>query len=118
MKPRFLVVAALAVLAPLAVAGCGPTDGGSSDRPTEQQLSKAVAGVLPAGVDSSAADCVAKRLEESDLSDAALRAFIDGNTKDGLSGADASSATKVVASAALTCAPQALGGITTTTAGS
>ena len=76
--------AALAISALLVTSACG---GGGGSRPSESELSKALqkgseGSVLGNGagkVSKKAADCVAKVLVDSRISDKALKAIVDGD---------------------------------------
>lgn len=70
---------AIAAAALTLTAACG---GGGSDRPSADEISKALTGddsVLGTSVPKKAADCMAKVFEESKLSDKTLNALIKGD---------------------------------------
>ena len=74
MLSAAFVVAALSL-----TSACGG-DGG--DRPSQAQLKKAISdkdGVFGGAIPSKAADCVAKSLESSDLSDKTLNAIVEAD---------------------------------------
>lgn len=76
MKKTLSAVMLTAALA--MTAACG----GGDDRPTADELSKTLTGknnVLGTEVPQKAADCMAKVLEESDLSDKTLNALVDAD---------------------------------------
>lgn len=91
--------AALAMGVLLIASGCG----GGSDRPTENEVSKAlqkggddsILGAAGSKLDNKAADCIAKALVDSKISDEALQALVDGDKKYKGSKADASAASAV-----------------------
>lgn len=71
--------AAIAAAALTLTAACG---GGGGDRPTADEISKALTSeksALGTAVPKKAADCIAKVFEESKLSDKTLRALIKGD---------------------------------------
>jgi|SRR4051812_37635749 hypothetical protein len=59
--------------------------GGGGDRPSQDDIAKALkddsnsASALAEGASDDAIDCVAKTLHDSDLSDEALQALVDGD---------------------------------------
>lgn len=70
---------AIAAAAMTLTAACG---GGGGDRPTTNEISKALTGddsVLGTSVPKKAADCMAKVFEESKLSDKTLNALVEGD---------------------------------------
>lgn len=80
MKKTALTLIALALAFTTA---CGGGDS-NSDRPSRSEISKSLAGttaLLPEPLDKKQADCVAKLLEESKLSDKALTALVEQDTK-------------------------------------
>ncbi len=94
---RFGAVLATGVL--LAVAGCG---GGSSDRPSADEVSAALqktgeGAILPTTtkIDEKQADCIAKLLVGSKLSDRALKALVKGDKTYSPSKADTSAAAAI-----------------------
>lgn len=74
MKFRTAAPAAIATLA-LALAACG----GGGDRPSASELSDKFQAV---GADEETADCVADVLVNSDISDGALRDFLEADLDD------------------------------------
>lgn len=82
LKPR-VGVAALVLL----LSAC--SGGGSSDRPTSDELADAIrSGNSGLGVSEDKAECVAKVLVDSDLSDDALRRYTGDNDAEELDDAD------------------------------
>jgi hypothetical protein len=74
--------AALAISVLLVTAGCGGSDSGGGDRPSTDEIAKALKGdagdllSLPSTLDDKAVDCIAKAIEDSKLSDKTVRALI------------------------------------------
>lgn len=76
MKKTFGAICAVAVLS---LSACG---GGGADRPTADELSKVLQSsdnALGTAVPKEAADCVSKAFVDSDLSDEALNAIVEGD---------------------------------------
>ena len=103
--------AALAISALLVTSGCG----GSGSRPSEDELSKALrkggdSAILPGDVKVSkkAADCVAKALVDSRISDRALKAIVEGNKNYQPTKAD-TNASIAVGPKILKCLPEGFG---------
>ena len=70
--------AAIVAAALTLTAACG---GGGGDRPTTDEISKALTGknsVFGTAVPKKTADCIAKVFEESELSDKTLNAIVEG----------------------------------------
>ncbi|MFL6158160.1 MAG: hypothetical protein ACJ72D_18870 [Marmoricola sp.] len=108
MMRKISAAVALGVL--LATSACG----GGSSRPTQDELSKAlqkggtsVLGDSGTKVSRKSADCVAKVLEDSRISDRALRAIVEGRKTYSPSRADQSAAIGV-ASKIVKCLPAGL----------
>lgn len=81
LKPSVGVAALVLVLS-----ACS---GGSSDRPTSDELADAIrSGNSGIGVSEDKAECVAKVLVDSDLSDGALRRYTGDNDAEELGDAD------------------------------
>lgn len=91
--------AALAVSVLLLVPGCGS----SSDRPSQDEVSKAlqkggegsILGSAGSKLSDKQADCIAKVLVDSKISDKGLQALVDGKKNYKASKQDASAATSV-----------------------
>ena len=115
--PRYLpqvtqkIGATLALAALLVTTACG----GSSSRPSQDELSKAlqkggdssILGNGGAKVSKKSADCIAKVLEQSRISNRALQAIVDGRKGYTPSSADRNAAVGV-ASKIVTCLPAGL----------
>lgn len=69
---------ALCAAAVLTLSACG----GGADRPSQAEVKKAITSedsVLGTAIPEAAADCVAKALVDSDLSDKTLNALVEGD---------------------------------------
>ncbi|WP_310963646.1 hypothetical protein [Nocardioides terrisoli] len=94
--------AAVAAAALLTTAACG--GGSGSSRPSTADLSKSirstgdnsVLGSQASQLTKAAADCIAKALHDSKISDTALRAIVKGNKDYKASSADQKAATAVL----------------------
>jgi hypothetical protein len=103
--------AALAVGLLMATSACG----GGDSRPSQDEISKAlqkggdssVLGGTGAEVSKKSADCIAKVLEDSRISDRALRSIVDGTKSYTPSKADQAAAVGV-AGKIVTCLPAGL----------
>lgn len=77
MTKRFLSGAAAAALVLTFATGCG----GDGGRPSVDDISEGIQNneILGSNVDEKLADCMAKAFHDSDLSDEALQAIVDGD---------------------------------------
>ena len=115
MTIRRLAVAGLALLLPFAAAACGGSDDtNSGPRPSTSELSAAFKKVIPAGVPSATAgkyaDCVAQKLEDSDLPNGVLRSLAKGEEKTYVDSDNKDKYEKIVTDASQACVKEVIGG--------
>ncbi|QXC60077.1 hypothetical protein KSP35_17160 [Aquihabitans sp. G128] len=110
MTFRKLAIAAVALCLPFAAAACGGSDDtNSGSRPATSEISKAITKELPSSLPDGVADCIAKKVHDSDIPNGVLRAIVKGETAS-VDKDNEATYTKILTDAATSCASAAVGG--------
>lgn len=110
MSLRTIAFAAALVALPLTAAACGGDDDtNSGERPPPAEVSKALQDSSAGALDAEVSDCIAEKLDSSEIPSGVLRKLVDGENAE-VDKDNEDKYTKILTDASVECATASVGG--------